>query len=188
MNLFSRLAATGAVLLGLSACVDDSPAASDLDVVTVQPVAPEDPASPDTARMVVADVPTDATPPVAPTPEVPADAAPTPAAPSPGARAGARPAPAAATPRVQTVAVTVTAAAFEPSRVSLDPGVPARLVFTRTSETSCATQVVFPSLGIGPVDLPLGEPVTVDVPASGAGEIAFACGMDMLRGTLVVGS
>ncbi len=82
----------------------------------------------------------------------------------------------------------MTASAFEPSRITLDPGVPARIVFTRTSDKTCATQVVFPSLGTGPVDLPLGEPVTVLVPANGPGEIAFACGMDMLRGSLVIGS
>ena len=170
--------------MGLSACADDAPPSPDLDIVTVQPVPTEASGAtgPDTLRTTEALLPADAATPTAPevSPSAP------PSAPAPPAQP--RPAPAAATPRIQTVAVTVTATAFEPSRVALDPGVPARIVFTRTSDKTCATQVVFPSLGTGPVDLPLGEPVTVDVPASASGEIAFACGMDMLRGTLVVGS
>jgi hypothetical protein len=174
-----------ALLLALSACADDAPAASDLEVVTVQPARVEDSAfaAPDTARVPQADAPADASPPAARAPGAPAaDPAPSPAV------ADRRPAPAAEPDaRLRTVAVTVTASAFEPSRITLDAGAPARLVFTRTSDRTCATQVVFPSLGIGPVDLPLGEPVSVDVPAGGPGEIAFACGMDMLRGSLVVG-
>lgn len=187
MLSLSRFIATGVVLLSLSACADDAPAAPDLEVVTVQPVQSPDAAAAatDTALTTEADAPVPVAPPAAPAPDVPS--APAAAAPAPPTSAS-RQAPVAERPRVQTFAVTVTAAAFEPARIALDPGVPARIVFTRTSDKTCATQVVFPSLGIGPVDLPLGEPVTVDVPANGPGEIAFACGMDMMRGALVIGS
>lgn len=186
MLYLSRFIATGVVLLSLSACADDAPAAPDLEVVTVQPAPPlnDAAAATDTASTTETDAPPPVAPPAAPAPDVPSTPA---AAPAPVASAP-RQAPAPERARVQTVAVTVTASAFEPSRVALDRGVPARIVFTRTSDKTCATQVVFPSLGIGPVDLPLGEPVTVDVPANGPGEIAFACGMDMLRGSLVIGS
>ena len=157
MHVLSRLAATGAVLLSLSACADDTPPG----VVAVPTAVTEDPAvaAPDLSRLVEADAPADAAASVAPdetTAPLPAPAAPAPAeaprlsAPDEAPRRATQ-----AAARVQTV--TVTAAAF-------------------------------PSLGTGPVDLPLGEPVTADVPASAAGEIASACGMDMLRGTLVVGS
>lgn len=97
-----------------------------------------------------------------------------------------RPAPTAAgAGRVHEVRVTVTDSAFEPSRLNLNAGVPARITFTRTSNTSCATAVVFPSLGIRR-DLPLNTPVAIDVPPQQAGEIAFACGLNMLKGTIVV--
>jgi plastocyanin domain-containing protein len=44
--------------------------------------------------------------------------------------------------------------------------------------------VVFPSLGVKRA-LPLNEPVTIEVTPA-RGELAFACGMDMLKGTVVV--
>jgi plastocyanin domain-containing protein len=52
-----------------------------------------------------------------------------------------------------------------------------------TDET-CATAVVFPSLKIRR-DLPLKQPVAIDFTPS-TGEIQFACGMNMFKGTIVV--
>ena len=59
------------------------------------------------------------------------------------------------------------------------------LVFTRTAEDTCATEVVIPALKVRK-PLPLGKAVVVTLPPQPAGEIAFACGMSMLRGTVVV--
>ena len=87
--------------------------------------------------------------------------------------------------KVQDVRVTVTETSFDPQRLTLRAGVPARVTFTRTSEKTCATTVVFPSLNIRR-DLPLNEPVTIEFTPEKAGEIAFACGINMLRGTIVV--
>jgi len=86
---------------------------------------------------------------------------------------------------VQEAKIGVGEASFEPSRLTLRAGVPARLTFTRTSDKTCATSVVFASLKIKK-ELPLNEPVTIEFTPSQAGEVAFACGMNMLRGTLVV--
>jgi RND family efflux transporter MFP subunit len=80
--------------------------------------------------------------------------------------------------------VTVTEKGFEPSRVVLAPGRATRITFTRTSEQTCATEIVFPALDLRK-PLVLNQPVTVDVPAREAGEIAFVCGMDMLKGLAV---
>lgn len=90
-----------------------------------------------------------------------------------------------ATPAVQTTRVVVSDRGFEPARVNLKAGVPARLEFIRTSDRTCATEVVFPALGIRK-PLPLDQPVTIDIPAREAGEVAFACGMDMMKGVAVV--
>jgi plastocyanin len=87
--------------------------------------------------------------------------------------------------KVQEVRVTVTETSFDPQRLTLRAGVPARVTFTRTSDKTCATEVVFPSLNIRR-GLPLNEPVTIEFTPDKAGEIAFACGMNMLRGTVVV--
>ena len=81
--------------------------------------------------------------------------------------------------------MTVGETSFEPSRLTLRAGVPARLTFTRTTDKTCATSVVFASLNIRR-DLPLNQPVVIEFAPAKAGEIAFACGMNMLRGTVVV--
>jgi hypothetical protein len=78
--------------------------------------------------------------------------------------------------------VEVTAHGFEPARVSLNFG--RQLVFRRTSDKTCATAVVFPELGIEK-QLPLNADVTVDVPATAHGEIAFQCGMGMHKSKVV---
>jgi RND family efflux transporter MFP subunit len=91
----------------------------------------------------------------------------------------------AAAARVQAAKVVVSDKGYEPEKVSLRRGVVARLTFVRTTEKTCGTDVVFPSLGIKR-DLPLREPVTIEFTPSKTGEIGFACGMNMLSGTVVV--
>jgi RND family efflux transporter MFP subunit len=86
---------------------------------------------------------------------------------------------------VQEAKISVGDTSFEPSRLTLRAGVPARLTFTRTSEKTCATSVVFAPLKIKK-ELPLNAPVAIEFIPSRAGEIGFACGMNMLRGTFVI--
>jgi Cu+-exporting ATPase len=49
----------------------------------------------------------------------------------------------------------------------------------------CGTEVVFPSLNIRRA-LPLNEPVVIEFTPQKLGDIAFACGMNMLHGTVIV--
>jgi RND family efflux transporter MFP subunit len=86
---------------------------------------------------------------------------------------------------VQEARVTVNDASFDPQRITLRGGVPARLTFVRTSDKTCATAVVFASLKIRR-ELPLNAPVTIEFTPNTPGEIAFACGINMLRGTVMV--
>lgn len=88
-------------------------------------------------------------------------------------------------PVVQEMKISVGDTSFDPARLTVRAGVPARLIFTRTSEKTCATSVVFASLKIKK-DLPLNEPVAIEFTPDRAGEIAFACGMNMLRGAVAV--
>jgi RND family efflux transporter MFP subunit len=90
-----------------------------------------------------------------------------------------------ATAPVQTARIVVNAQGFEPARVVLRSGAPTRLTFVRTTDATCATEIVIPSLNIKRA-LPLNEPVAVEFTPAKAGEVAFACGMDMLKGVLVV--
>lgn len=86
---------------------------------------------------------------------------------------------------MQEARVKVTETSFEPQRVTVKAGTPARIVFTRTTDKTCATAVVFPSLTIKR-ELPLNQPVAVEITADKTGEITFSCGMNMLHGSVVV--
>jgi RND family efflux transporter MFP subunit len=104
-----------------------------------------------------------------------------------GLRQGTSPAPAAAdrTQDVQAAKVVVTEQGFEPAKLSFRSATTARITFVRTTDKTCATEVVFPSLNIKRA-LPLNEPVVIEFTPTKSEEIAFACGMNMLRGTVVV--
>lgn len=90
-------------------------------------------------------------------------------------------------PAAQTgpVAITVDADGFKPSHVTFKKGAPASLVFTRTSDDTCATEVVFPQLAIKK-ELPMNTPVTITVPTDKAQKLTFQCGMGMYKSSVVV--
>ena len=81
--------------------------------------------------------------------------------------------------------VTVSEKGFEPDRVPVRYGVPARITFVRTSATTCATEVLIPTLKITRA-LPLNQPVTVEFTPQKTGDVEFTCGMNMFKGTVVV--
>jgi plastocyanin domain-containing protein len=84
--------------------------------------------------------------------------------------------------------VTASEHGFSPSSFKLaqgGPGSHSTVSFVRTTDQTCATEVVFPDLGIKK-DLPLNEPVKVDVPTDTAKTLVFQCGMAMYKGAVVV--
>ena len=83
------------------------------------------------------------------------------------------------------IAITADDKGFTPSSVTLKKGAPASLVFTRTSDATCATEVVFPDLKIKK-DLPLKTPVTIDIPTDAPRSLTFTCGMAMFKGAVVI--
>ncbi len=89
---------------------------------------------------------------------------------------------------VQVVRIEVTASGYRPQRIQLQEGVPARLIFHRTVEGECTEQVQIPDWGIEKTTLPLNEDYAIEFTPTMDGTFTFACGMDMLKGTLVVGS
>ena len=93
--------------------------------------------------------------------------------------------PAGAPSNFQSAKVIVNEQGFDPARVTLRAGTPARLTFLRTTDKTCGTEVVFPSLNIKRA-LPLNEAVVIEFTPAKSGDIAFACGMNMLHGTIVV--
>ena len=81
--------------------------------------------------------------------------------------------------------VLVTEKGYEPAKLTLRAGEPARITFVRTTDKTCGTEVVFPSLNIRR-PLPLNEPVVIEFTPKASGEIGFVCGMNMLRGAVIV--
>ena len=88
-------------------------------------------------------------------------------------------------PSLQTVKVVVGDQGFEPERVTLRAGIPVRLTFLRTSDKTCGTEVTFPTLNVTRT-LPLNQAVDIEFTPAQPGDIGFACGMNMLHGTVIV--
>jgi len=86
---------------------------------------------------------------------------------------------------VNEIRITVNEKGFTPTLIEVAKGKPARLVFTRTTDKTCATKVIIPSLEISE-DLPLNKPVVIEIKPEQSGEIGFACSMDMLKGKIGV--
>jgi plastocyanin domain-containing protein len=86
---------------------------------------------------------------------------------------------------VQVVELTVTSKGFEPSTVTVKSGRPVKLVVTRKTERTCATEIVMKDFGVNQ-PLPLEKPVTLVVTPKGPGQYRYACGMNMIAGTLNV--
>jgi plastocyanin domain-containing protein len=84
----------------------------------------------------------------------------------------------------ETIKVTVTTV-YEPKSIKIKKGEAVKLEFTRKDDKNCGDELVFPKLGIKK-KLPVGEPVLVEFTAAESGDIQFACGMDMMRGKIVV--
>ena len=107
---------------------------------------------------------------------------------SPGASATAGRETAATRPSmpsdVSSARVEITEKGFEPSSLKVRAGIPARVTFVRLTDKTCGKDVVFPSMDIRR-QLPLKQPVVVEFTPQ-RGEIEFACGMNMLKGTIVV--
>ena len=97
----------------------------------------------------------------------------------------ALPARAAEPAKGKTVQMTVTEDGYVPARIEAKKGEPLTLVITRKTERTCATELVVKEYGINQ-PLPLGKAVTVTFTPTKSGQVRYACGMDMISGTLVV--
>ncbi len=85
---------------------------------------------------------------------------------------------------VQEVEITVKGG-YSPNLIRVQAGVPLRLVFDRQENSDCSSRVVFPDFGVSKSLAAFGR-TTVEFTPTEAGEFGFACGMNMLHGTLLV--
>jgi len=86
------------------------------------------------------------------------------------------------------VQIAVTEKGFEPDSVDVPAGKPVTIVFTRKTDQTCAKSVVLTLEDGKKVEkqLPLDTPVEVATTFPKPGKLGYACGMDMLKGTIVV--
>jgi Cu+-exporting ATPase len=85
---------------------------------------------------------------------------------------------------VQRVEVTVRGG-YHPDVIRVRQGVPVELVFDRQESGDCTSRVVFGDFALSAA-LPAFERTTVRLNPERAGSFGFACGMNMVHGTLLV--
>jgi plastocyanin domain-containing protein len=85
---------------------------------------------------------------------------------------------------VQEVRVTVKGG-YTPDTIVVQAGQPVRLQFYRDETADCSERVVFEELGIDQ-PLPAFQTTAIEFTPDKPGEYPFRCGMNMLKGLLVV--
>jgi plastocyanin domain-containing protein len=86
---------------------------------------------------------------------------------------------------VRVVEMQVTGEGFVPAQIKVKKGEKLRLVITRKTDRTCATEIVIKGYGIN-TPLPLDKPVTVELTPKASGEIRYACAMNMIGGVIFV--
>ncbi len=85
---------------------------------------------------------------------------------------------------VQEIKVTVKGG-YSPDVIVVKEGSPVRLEFYRDETASCSEQVIFGDFRIAR-DLPAFKTTPIEFTPDKAGEFTFTCGMNMMRGKLIV--
>jgi plastocyanin domain-containing protein len=89
------------------------------------------------------------------------------------------------TQKIQNIRINITEQGYRPTSFRLKKGILARVTFVRKTEDECGKEIVIPAYRIRR-ELPLNKPVTVVFTPRKAGTFGFACGMDMLKGKIIV--
>jgi plastocyanin domain-containing protein len=85
---------------------------------------------------------------------------------------------------LQEIKVTVKGG-YSPDVIVVRQGKPVRLQFYRDETASCSEQVIFGDFGISRY-LPAFKTTPVEFVPDKPGEFTFACGMNMMRGKVIV--
>jgi P-type Cu+ transporter len=84
----------------------------------------------------------------------------------------------------QEVEITVKGG-YSPNLIRVREGTPVRLFFDRQEAGDCTSRVVFPDLAVSRSLAPFAR-TTIEFTPERSGEYRFACGMNMVHGTLLV--
>ena len=85
---------------------------------------------------------------------------------------------------VQEIEVTVKGG-YSPSIIRVQKDVPLRLIFDRQEAGDCTSRIVFPDFQASKTLAPFAK-TTLEFTPDKAGQFGFACGMNMIHGTLIV--
>jgi Cu+-exporting ATPase len=88
------------------------------------------------------------------------------------------------TGNAQEIVITVKGG-YSPDIIRVRKSVPLRLVFDRQEAGDCSERVVFPDFHVSKTLAPFAK-TTLEFTPDKAGEFGFACGMNMLHGTIIV--
>lgn len=80
-------------------------------------------------------------------------------------------------------AVVEVKGGYNPAVIEAEAGIPLRLIFDRKEDGECSSHVVFSDFGVD-LALPAFRTTTLTLHPDQPGEYPFACGMNMLHGTL----
>lgn len=101
----------------------------------------------------------------------------------------AAPAPTAATtapaPQATAEQTIDVAGEFSPASITIPANTPVRLHFRRSDKPTCADEIVLPELKQRK-KIAANQTVTFELPPQPARTLTFACGMDMMKGSVVV--
>lgn len=87
--------------------------------------------------------------------------------------------------KVQTAKVLITEQGYSRTSINLRRGVPTRLTFLRKTDATCATEIVIADYKIRK-PIPLNVPTVIRFTPKRSGQVGFSCGMNMMRGKLIV--
>lgn len=74
---------------------------------------------------------------------------------------------------------------YSPDVIVVQEGLPVRLDFYRDETASCSEQVILGDFGIAR-HLPAFQTTSIELTPQQAGEFTFTCGMNMIRGKIIV--
>jgi plastocyanin domain-containing protein len=90
-----------------------------------------------------------------------------------------------ASPEPRVVQIQADGKGFTPSHVEAAKGEKVTLRFVRTTDSTCAKRVVFPEIKVDK-ELPLDQPVDIEVPTDQQRRLSFQCGMGMYKSSVLV--
>jgi plastocyanin domain-containing protein len=86
----------------------------------------------------------------------------------------------------RVITLSVTEKGYEPTPITLKKDEPVKLVVTRTTEQTCATEIVMKDYGIN-TPLPFNTPVEIAFTPNKSGTLTYGCAMgQMISGTFMV--